>query len=519
MKVTIPPIYERLSKKELLSLNSFGRQEYAKNLISLFRESSAGLVITVNSNWGDGKTTFIKMWEEMLRQDKQFIPIYFDAFQNDFSGDAFLSVATLIHQTLMDRKEEYGIDPKNEKQLEYLKQSSKTLALDFAMMGAGMAISSLSGGVIDKGILAKIIDWFKRTVLGVSAANIDQKYQAHIDSQNNIRIYKEKLRDILSQGDDTQSKKIVFFVDELDRCRPNFAIEVIEKIKHLFAIDNVYFVLAINHEQLISTIGNAYGVDESDAAIYLQKFVHIETSLPPIEHKDSDSNFVSIVDYLKSLSSEFELDEYLDSEQFDFMELAKFVSRDRIGLNPRGIERMFSLIAVGLGSTNEEAIDIVKTSPGGNETAVALIDDDVKTRIVTMMAALKIGRPTLYGQWKHGIFLNEPKRKTIADQKNLANQNAIWEFLKSYFADITEPRSGNSFKIKEVAAICHILDIYEFPIEVKFVESEESPDGAKMSAEVELSTMTATARLDADAEVIKKGVANSGVKKSTKRNL
>jgi KAP family P-loop domain len=474
MKVTIPPIYERLTKEELLSLNSFGRQKYARNLIALFKESSAGLVITINSNWGDGKTTFIKMWEEMLRQDNQFIPIYFDAFQNDFSGDAFLSIATLIHQTLMDRKEEYGIDPKNERQLDYLKQSSKTLALDFAMMGTGMAISSLSGGVIDKGILTRFLNWFRKTVLGIYSINIDQKFQAHIDSQNNIKKYKDKLRDILSQDNDTQSKKIIFFVDELDRCRPDFAIEVIEKIKHLFSADNVYFVLAINHEQLISTIGYAYGVDESDAAIYLQKFVHIETNLPPIEHKDVGSNFESVKEFLVSLSVEYQINKYINSWQFDFIKLAEFVSKDYLGLNPRGIERMYSLMAVGLGSINEEVIEDVNMSSSSDANSTGSIDDQVKARIVAMMAALKIGRPVLYEYWKNGMFVHDPGR-------NIAKEKKIWEFLKAYFDDLGSTEANNTFKVLVVSDICQILDIYEFPIEVKVEESWETPNSSKKS--------------------------------------
>ena len=71
---------------------------------------------------------------------------------------------------------------------------------------------------------------------------------------------------------------MVFFVDELDRCRPTYAVELLERIKHLFEVDNIVFVLALSTGQLESSIRSLYG-DGLDAPGYLRRFIDLEYPL------------------------------------------------------------------------------------------------------------------------------------------------------------------------------------------------------------------------------------------------
>ena len=59
------------------------------------------------------------------------------------------------------------------------------------------------------------------------------------------------------------SKKLVFLIDELDRCRPTYAVETIEKIKHLFSVPGIIWVLVMNKEQIESSIQKVYGTINS----------------------------------------------------------------------------------------------------------------------------------------------------------------------------------------------------------------------------------------------------------------
>jgi translation elongation factor EF-G len=85
--------------------------------------------------------------------------------------------------------------------------------------------------------------------------------------------------DFLSNYAEKSEKPLVFVIDELDRCRPDFALELIEQVKHLFSVPKLTFLLVLNREQLEETIKACYG-NGIRASSYLQKFVNIWLSLP-----------------------------------------------------------------------------------------------------------------------------------------------------------------------------------------------------------------------------------------------
>lgn len=78
-------------------------------------------------------------------------------------------------------------------------------------------------------------------------------------------------------------RPLVFIIDELDRCRPTFAIELLERVKHIFDIPDMVFVLGINRDELRSSIRSVYG--EIDADTYLRRFFDMEFLLPDIDSK------------------------------------------------------------------------------------------------------------------------------------------------------------------------------------------------------------------------------------------
>src|SRR6185437_6425840 len=85
------------------------------------------------------------------------------------------------------------------------------------------------------------------------------------------------LPDDANGGGETQ-KPLVFVIDELDRCRPPFALELLEKIKHFFSVPRVVFVLVSSLSQLEAAARFAYG--DIDALTYLEKFFHLRLLFP-----------------------------------------------------------------------------------------------------------------------------------------------------------------------------------------------------------------------------------------------
>ncbi len=95
---------------------------------------------------------------------------------------------------------------------------------------------------------------------------------------NEFKKYLEKLPTKLG------GKSIVFIIDELDRCKPPFALEIVEVVKHLFAVPNMTFILVMNRAQLEASVEHEYGT--GDPSKYLQKFINLWVSLPKSDEAD-----------------------------------------------------------------------------------------------------------------------------------------------------------------------------------------------------------------------------------------
>ena len=75
-----------------------------------------------------------------------------------------------------------------------------------------------------------------------------------------------------------QVKPIVVIIDELDRCRPSYALQLLERMKHFFSVPKVHFVLGVNLDQLANSVVATYGPG-IDGRLYLQKFIQLSIQL------------------------------------------------------------------------------------------------------------------------------------------------------------------------------------------------------------------------------------------------
>ena len=104
----------------------------------------------------------------------------------------------------------------------------------------------------------------------------------------------------------TDKKPLIIVVDELDRCRPDYALSVLEIVKHFFNVKNVHFVLGVNLRALENSVEARYGTG-IDANNYLKKFIHIKTSFP--DKLGERGRIDPLEEYFKTLSKEMKLDE------------------------------------------------------------------------------------------------------------------------------------------------------------------------------------------------------------------
>lgn len=326
MKIITPPlnISDTPFEEDL-----FKRRYFGDALTTLVKSTSDPLVIGIDAKWGEGKTTFVKKWQALL--DEQNIHnIYIDAFKNDHVDDAFMVVASAI----TDYTEEHA--------------ASKTPALVDKVKKVGVSLLSWSAKVAVKAAtlnaikdadldsLQEIGKDFSEDFSKYAGELIAEKLKVHKQELESIENFKDFLSKLPEEFDSDNPTPLVIIIDELDRCRPSFAIEVLEKIKHLFSVPNVVFVLVINKQQLEESIRTTYG-SNIDAHTYLQKFINIDTNLPKRTGRYSDTQ-----SYYEFLLGAHQIP--MDQDLFQtFTSLG-----ERLDLSLRQVERSVSNLALGL---------------------------------------------------------------------------------------------------------------------------------------------------------------------------
>ena len=230
------------------------RSDVAEKLTKLISGQSDPFVISLHGHWGTGKTFLLKRWQKQLEKDG-FRAIYFNAWEDDFCDDPFVAI---IGQ-LSDFLEQKGIKGFDDK----IKEAAKSLLFQ----GALSILHKISGLNIDE-----ILEQFADKTL--------DEYSQQREKKTELQT---ALQELSGKVKADTGHPLVFIIDELDRCRPTFAIELLERVKHIFDIPDVVFVFGINRDELCSSIQSVYG--EIDADTYLRRFFDMEFLLPDIDSK------------------------------------------------------------------------------------------------------------------------------------------------------------------------------------------------------------------------------------------
>ena len=249
--------------------DQFESHAHYVSLTNILDRVETPFVFTLNSPWGTGKTFFIGKWEEYLNSH-QYKTFTYNAWEHDFTGDPLVSFVSELKRYLKANNDKTISDKE-------LVEIGKA-ALIGALVGF---IKAMTSGMIDP---AQIVD----------DALDDQGYFKRYESVKGIiHSLKTNLEAVVKKitNDNGETRPFIIFIDELDRCRPDYAIELLESIKHLFDIPGIIFILAIDKSQLEHSVKKLYG-SETESQGYLSKFFDLEYSLP------IKNNLVSYCNYL-----------------------------------------------------------------------------------------------------------------------------------------------------------------------------------------------------------------------------
>lgn len=399
MKLVTPPFLVEDSDgfgKDILQ-----RQEFGDALLNLVTLSTDELVISLDGKWGEGKTTFVKMWQGHLKE-KGIPSIYIDAFKNDYTEDAFISIASAITSYVDQHSTE------SQKSKEF-KNQAKKVGVRLLSWTAKIGIKAATLGIIDESDIdaaSKIRDEVAAETSETIANLVKERLNAHSKETEVIQSFRESLSELPANLTNNSSGRLVIVIDELDRCRPSFAVEVLEKIKHLFSVKNVVFVLVMNKQQLEETIKNIYGAN-FDAHNYLQKFINVETTIPK-KITGRYSNDIEL--YVNKLLQLHEI-----PTQGDDSDIAHYLIplAQHFNLSLRQLEKTFTNLAIIYSTSGENHLRLVP--------------------IIVFIAVVKVINPNVY----EDIVSGKISCSTLFEKLRFSELNEEKKD-KHYLADLIE---------------------------------------------------------------------------------
>lgn len=266
--------------------------------------------ICLDGKWGSGKTFFVKELQLFLDCSNEFSEIksesieqlsgkpvlgkphatvYFDAWENDLHQDPLLSLIYVIARQFS---------------LEYKWEKGDINEVVKKVFGALLSSIPFFGGTID--------------VKELMNGDYAKDFLGSIKKEKNIQ---KEIKDFFSSLTAERGDRILIIIDELDRCRPDYAIQLLERIKHYMNCEQVTFLFAMNATELESIVKKYYGQD-FNATGYLDKFFDLRLSLPPISI-DTYLKYIGI-DPFSSIFSEISRYEICKNLQFEKREINRF---------------------------------------------------------------------------------------------------------------------------------------------------------------------------------------------------
>jgi len=318
---------------DLLELEDFATR--LEHFIAIEQQYvEGGLVVGLSSKFGTGKSTFLQMWmSSLLKAEKKqdiHLVILLNAWESDYYGDPLFAIISALVDSIK----------KDGKSADKIVNAAKDIGWFSTAIG-GQIVKKFTG--VDAVAAGDLADKKKK--------NRGDKLDLYPDT---FSVYEGRknamssLRNAILEFVEEEKLKILFLVDELDRCRPDYAISYLETIKHIFDIEGAIFLLAADRQHLENSAKTAFGMD-LDFDEYYRKFVHREVSLPEISsvsYKKIASKYVNFY-----LEREGERNCFMKLESSRVDNIVELVGA--LKLTPRQIQEVFRILGHIFETTEE----------------------------------------------------------------------------------------------------------------------------------------------------------------------
>ena len=295
MKLAPPPL--AIGPKDgFENTDLFEHKGFGERLADIVEAFDSATVLVLDGPWGSGKTTFTRQWAGLLRQRGHAVA-QFDAFAHDYQDDAFVALAGEVLAQSQHKKTE-GIEDRKKKFLKSAASVTKTLP----SMTARVVLNLVTQGALPPAAISKLVE----SIESAQTSQLEKRIEKAREGAEAVNEFRKRLSELaveLAKGSPTAEtqppegalRKFVFIIDELDRCRPTFALSLLERVKHLFSVDGICFVLVAHLPQLARMVEKEYGVTSGQR--YLEKFYGPRILLPVAREHHMDP-YGRYLDYL-----------------------------------------------------------------------------------------------------------------------------------------------------------------------------------------------------------------------------
>lgn len=224
----------------------------------------ATFVMNLDSDWGGGKTFFLDCLAKFLRSEDggNHICVEINAWKDDFSDDPLPYFTSEICRQVKEKI----------KSNEQVKKAASKVVRSLGKITVSGAIKQLAKKAFGDDATDEIVKELTSAAVDTIDDAIGNAIMENVNDQKNaIEEFNTFLSKFAASANSKHNGPIYILVDELDRCRPNYAVALLERIKHFFAVDGIVFLIATDTKQLANAIKGVYG-NEFDGKTYLQRF-------------------------------------------------------------------------------------------------------------------------------------------------------------------------------------------------------------------------------------------------------
>lgn len=287
MAIRIQPRELEIPTENPFEHDLLGREESIKALTAVIGSIEGPCVMAVDAGWGMGKTTFLRMWAQHLRNER-FPVVEFNVWETDFAQDPFIALASEIATGLQSLGTTSG---------RLGGQRLRSVATTVARAAPSATVRIVASAVPVVG--ARLAQELEPKPLSLRRMAIEN----YAETKASLQLFRSSLAEVAkASSKDNSGRPLIVLVDELDRCRPTYAVELLEAAKHLFNVDRIVFVLCLDRTQLASSVKALYG-ESFEADGYLWRFFDIDYRLPTFDRaKFVDTSLAStgVTDWVRT---------------------------------------------------------------------------------------------------------------------------------------------------------------------------------------------------------------------------